>query len=151
MMQQQSETEIPFTYRRAIFWADTDAARIVYTGRFLDYMFEAIESWMRAYIGTDWFLQTVDEKRGGPIAHVDLDFHAQVSPRDTLDLRVFLERVGSTSVTFRIEAYANATTHAFTGRCVSVGYDYEAGGKMPISSERRQIMEDYQKACGENQ
>ena len=52
----QSETrKVPFTYRREIFWGDTDTARIVYTGKFADYILEAVEAWMRAYLGTDWF------------------------------------------------------------------------------------------------
>jgi acyl-CoA thioesterase FadM len=146
-MSDQDDNAIPFTYVRSIFWGDTDTAQIVFTGKFLDYMFEAMESWMRAYTGSDWFIQTVDEKRGGPIAHLDLDFHSQVTPRDTLHIKVFLDRIGATSVAFRVEGYANGETHAFTGRCVTVGYDYVSGEKMPISDARRKVMEAYQAAC----
>ncbi len=141
--------EIPFTYRREIFWGDTDAARIVYTGRFVDYMFEAAESWMRAYIGTDWFTQTVDEERGGPIAHMEFDFFARVSPRDTLSLEVLLDRIGDASLTFQVDGYANGEILAFTGQFVTVGFDYKAKAKLAISPERRAIMESYKAACDE--
>jgi acyl-CoA thioesterase FadM len=141
------EKPVPFVYERAIFWGDTDTAQIVYTGKFVDYMFEAIESFMRDRLGTDWFLQTVDEQRGGPIARLELDFHARVSPRDTLSVQVFLDRVGVSAVTFRVEGYIDGTTHAFTGRCVSVGYDYAAQSKMPIRPDRRAVLEAYKAAC----
>jgi acyl-CoA thioesterase FadM len=110
-------------------------------------MFEAIESFMRAHLGIDWFTQTVDEQRGGPIAHMEFDFHARVTPRDTLSLQVFLDRVGEAAVTWRVEGYANGTIHAFTGRCTSVGYDYAAGAKMPLPPDRRAILQAYKAEC----
>jgi len=143
-----SARPVPFVWQRPIFWGDTDAARIVYTGKFTDYMFEAIEAWMRAYLDTDWFIQTVDEHRGGPIAKLDFEFFSPLTPRDTLDLSVYLDRIGSSSVTFRVEGHADqGERHCFTGRCVTVGFDYEKGAAMAISPERRAIMEAYREAC----
>ena len=140
-------TDTPFTYDRAIFWGETDTAQIVYTGRFVDYMFEAIEAFTRHHLDTDWYVQTVDEKRGGPIVRLEFDFHSPLSPRDTLSMHVLIDRVGEASIAYRIEGYANGDRHAFTGRCVSVGYDYAAQAKMPISPERRAILEAYKTAC----
>jgi acyl-CoA thioesterase FadM len=34
----------PFVHRRRILWGETDAARIAYTARFLDFAMEAAEA-----------------------------------------------------------------------------------------------------------
>ncbi|MGI9415715.1 MAG: acyl-CoA thioesterase [Hyphomicrobiales bacterium] len=137
----------PFTYRREIFWGDTDTAQIVYTGRFADFMLEAVESWMRAYLGTDWFKQTVDEGRGGPIVHLEIDFMSPLTPKDGLEVDVFIEDFGTAAITYLCAGYTSDRRLSFRGKLVTVGYSYRQGKKQPLTQDMRRILQDYQEAC----
>lgn len=138
---------IPFLYRRTLFWGDTDTAQIAYTGKFIDFMLEAAESWMRAYLGTDWFIQTTEEKRGGPVVHLELDFMSPVTPKDTLDIEVRIEHAGESAITYQCTGYTEGRRLSFRGKFTSVGFDYASGAKQPIPARTREIIKDYQRKC----
>jgi len=147
-MPQSENRQAPFTYRREIFWGDTDTARIVYTGKFADFILEAVEAWMRAYLGTDWFVQTVEEGRGGPIVHLEIDFMSPLTPKDGLEVDVFIEKFGTAAITYSCVGYSSERRLSFRGKLVTVGYSYVEGRKQPLTEEMRQILRDYQDACG---
>ena len=146
-MSEPASPKPPFTYRRDIFWGDTDTARIVYTGKFADFILEAVEAWMRAYLGTDWFVQTVDEDRGGPIVRLEIDFMSPLTPKDGLEVDVFIEDVGTAAITYRCVGYTSERRLSFSGKLVSVGYNYAEGRKQPLTDDMRKILQDYQDAC----
>jgi 4-hydroxybenzoyl-CoA thioesterase len=111
----------PFVQRRPVVWGDTDPARIVYTGRFLDFMLEAIEALMRERVGADWYRMNVDEKIGTPFVNVGLDFKSPVTPREPLDIRVLVARVGRSSVTCAVQGSgAESGVLRFTGTATFV-------------------------------
>ncbi len=141
------EREIPFVYRRPLFWGDTDTAQIAYTGKFVDFMLEAVEAWMRAYLETDWFIQTTEEKRGGPVVHLDVDFMSPLTPKDTLEVEVRIEHAGESAVTYHCTGYGNARRLSFAGKFTSVGFDYASNAKQPLGKQTREIIENYQRAC----
>src|SRR5687767_3262902 len=97
-------TDAPFVHHRRVSWADTDAARIAYTGRFLDFAMEAIEAWWRERMGIDWYELNVDRGIGTPFVHVALDFRSPVTPRDTMAMTVMLTRLGGSSLRFAVIA-----------------------------------------------
>lgn len=139
--------DAPFVYRRAIFWGDTDTAQIAYTGKFVDFMMEAAEAWMRAYLGTDWFVQTTEDKRGGPVVHLEVDFMSPLTPKDELEVEVRIDRAGENAITYHCTGYGSGRRLSFRGKFTSVGFDYASRTKQPISDETRAIIEDYQRAC----
>lgn len=147
MDQTATDREIPFVYRRQLFWGDTDTAQIAYTGKFVDFMLEATEAWMRAYLGTDWFIQTTEDKRGGPIAHLEVEFLSPLTPKDALEVEVRIERAGASAITYHCTGYGNDRRLSFRGRLTSVGFDYAARAKMPLPIRTREIIEDYQRKC----
>ena len=121
----------PFVHRRTIVWGDTDPAAIVYTGRFLDFMLEAIEALMRERIGADWYRMTVDDKVGTPFVNVGLDFKSPVTPREPLDIRVLVSRVGRTSVTCAAQGSgAESGVLKFTG---SATFVFAAASRKPCA------------------
>ena len=89
-----------FVHHRRITWGETDAARIAYTARFLDFAMEAVEAWWRERIGIDWYDLNVDRGIGTPFVHASLDFRSPVTPRDTLATTVTLTRLGGSSLRF---------------------------------------------------
>ena len=142
-----NETPIPFVYTRPIFWGDTDTAQIAYTGRFVDFMMEAAESWMRVYLGADWFVQATEMKRGGPIAHLEMDFMSPLTPKDLLEVEVRIPRAGETSITYECTGYGNDRRLSFRGRFTSVGFEYASGTKKPLPQEWRDSIAEYQQRC----
>lgn len=140
-------SEVPFIYRRQLFWGDTDTARIAYTGKFADFMLEAAEAWMRAYLGTDWFIQATEEQRGGPVVHLEIDFMSPLTPRDVLEIEVRIEHAGETSITYGCTGFANGDRLSFRGKFTSVGFDYAANAKQPLPERTRAIIEDYRQKC----
>lgn len=91
-----------FTHTRRITWGETDAARIGYTARFLDFAMEAVERWFQERLGTGWYEMNVDEGIGTPFVHVRMDFRSPVTPRDTLTSTVRLARLGGSSLRFAV-------------------------------------------------
>ncbi len=94
-----------FKQLRVVNWADTDAAAIVYTGRLVEFMLEAIEAWFRDRLEINWYELNVDRHIVTPFVNVSVDFSHPVTPRQNLEIVVGIERVGTTSVTYRVHAY----------------------------------------------
>ena len=92
----------PFVHRRRILWGETDAARIAYTARFLDFAMEALEGWFQDRLGVGWYELNVDHGVGTPFVHASLDFRSPVTPRDTLDSSVLLVGRGRSSLRFAV-------------------------------------------------
>ena len=145
-MSRPIDLPVPFTYRREIFWGDTDTALIVYTGRFLDYALEAIEAWFRATLGTDWYAMNVDLGLGTPYVHVDIDFISPLTPRDVLEVRVHVASIGRSSLGFSVAGYANGERLSFRGNLVSAFVNIKTMAKIAIPDEYRGRIEAYRDA-----
>jgi len=135
----------PFVHRRTVAWGDTDSAAIVYTARFLDYMLEAIEALMRERAGADWYRLNVDENIGTPFVNVGLDFKSPVTPREPLDIRVLVARIGRSSVTYAVQGSgAESGVLKFTGSATSVfvtARDVTVAGPRDIPDVYRRALE----------
>ena len=60
-------------HRRRVLRGETDAARIAYTARFLDFAMEATEAWFRDRLGAGWYELNFDHGIGTPFVHASLD------------------------------------------------------------------------------
>jgi acyl-CoA thioesterase FadM len=84
-------SELPFTVRRTVRWADCDPAGVVYTGQFSEYLLGAVIHFLKHVglaPGSD-----IHKENGTvlPCKHMSLTFHVALWPDDVVDLRV---RVG---------------------------------------------------------
>jgi acyl-CoA thioesterase FadM len=130
---------LPFVHRRTITWGDTDPARMAYTGRFPDFMLEAIEAWFRARLDTDWYRLNVDEGMGTPFVNLAMDFKSPVTPREAVDIAVRLARVGTSSLSFAVEAHGADTRRlCFTGTATCVFVDAKQLKPIPIPDKYRE-------------
>ncbi len=96
-----------FVHRRRILWGETDAARIAYTARFLDFAMEATEAWFRERLGAGWYELNLDHGIGTPFVHASLDFRSPLTPRDELETAVALARLGGSSLRFSLAGRAD--------------------------------------------
>ena len=100
----------PFVHDIRVTWADCDPAKIAYTGRLPAMALDAINAWWEAHLGGDgWFQMEVDRNVGTPFVHLSMDFRSPVTPRHTLKCAVWPKRLGTKSITFRVEASQNGT------------------------------------------
>lgn len=137
----------PFVHRRVINWSDTDAARIVYTVRFLDYLMEAVEGWFRTVVGSSWYEMNVDRGIGTPVVNINFDFKAPLTPRDVLQLTVLVERAGRASITFNVAGDRDDGVRSFIARLTCCAVDNEAMKSVDIPAEWRERIEDYMVRC----
>ncbi|MFZ0486927.1 MAG: thioesterase family protein [Arenicellales bacterium] len=138
---------VPFVHHRVINWGDTDAARIVYTGRFLDFALEAIEDWFRTVVGYGWYEMNMDLGIGTPFVKASIDFKAPLTPRDGLRTTVVVERAGRASITFNVTGERDDGVCSFSGALVCC---VVAAGKMEpveIPVDWRERIDHYTARC----
>lgn len=111
----------PFVHTLVPTWGESDPALMVYKGRFPDYALRAIDAWMSANVGADFYRMNVDWGVGTPFVHLECDFRSPATPRDTLLLAVEVADIGRTSLTFRVTCrIAEDDRLCFEGRFVCV-------------------------------
>lgn len=137
----------PYVHHRIINWSDTDAAQIVYTVRFLDYVMEAVEGWFRSVVGSSWYEMNVDRGIGTPIVNVNVDFKAALTPRDVLQLTVLVERAGRASITLNVAGDRDDGVRSFSARLTCCAVDNKEMKSVAIPTEWRERIEDYMARC----
>lgn len=112
--------DVAFSHEIRVTWGDCDPARIAYTGRIPNWALDAINAWWEAHLGGDgWFQMELDRGYGTPFVHMSLDFRATITPRHRLICKVAPTKLGTKSITFRVEGYQDETL-CFEGTFVCV-------------------------------
>lgn len=130
-----------FCHRINVTWGDCDPAKIAYTGRLPCFALDAINSWWEAHLGGDgWFQMELDRNVGTPFVRLELDFFHPVTPRHDLICHVWPEKLGNTSITFRVDAEQDGII-CFSTRAVSVFTAADKFSKRMPPEEIRRIVE----------
>lgn len=137
----------PFIHKRRITWGDTDTAQIAYTGIFPDIALKAIEAWFEAVLGINWFVNTSEQDRGNPFVHMEMDFVSPLTPRDTVHTVVWVDSIGTSSMTFYVEGHVPPARKAFTGKFTTVFVRSSIRKPLKIPGEERALAQAYQDAC----
>jgi 4-hydroxybenzoyl-CoA thioesterase/acyl-CoA thioester hydrolase len=118
-----------FEAQRRVEFRDTDAAAIVHFSAFFP-MMESVEHEFLRSIGVT-VLPAHDDVDGltWPRISVGCDFHGPARFEDLLDFAVFVDRVGSSSVSYRFEITCRQQPVA-TGKIVAVCCRLAAGGNL---------------------
>jgi 4-hydroxybenzoyl-CoA thioesterase len=128
----------PYVHRYQVAFADTDAARIAFTGRFPMFALDAIDGWFRDRLGTDWYRLNADLGTGTPFVHLSVDMRSPLTPRDVLLTTVLLGKAGRSSLEFRVVGRTEAEgRESFVGRFVCVFVASETGRPIPIPDRFR--------------
>lgn len=93
----------PFEHPIRVTWGDCDPAKIVYTARLPWFALDAINAWWEHHGGAGWFQMELDQNIGTPFVNMQMNFRAPVTPRHPLLCAVWPNRLGETSVGFRVE------------------------------------------------
>ena len=124
-----------------VTWGDCDPAKIVYTARLPWFALDAINGWWEAHLGGDgWFQMELDRNVGTPFVRLEMDFRHPVTPRHVLNCHVWPEKLGETSITFRVDGEQDGNL-CFSTRTVSVFIVADEFAKRKPPQEIREIVE----------
>lgn len=134
-----------FEHQTLIHWGDCDPANIVYTGRIPNFCLDAIDAYLGDRAGGGWFIQENDNNMGMPFVRMEIDFRHPVTPRHPLVCRVWPAKIGTSSVTFRVEGRQDGVV-CFEGLFIEVVTVADKFAKQPIPDHLRSVLEaDLQK------
>ncbi|MBT7759142.1 MAG: DUF924 family protein, partial [Rhodospirillaceae bacterium] len=146
---QRPQRDIPFTVRRRINWGDSDTAEIAYTGSFIPIAIDALELWYEAVLGHT-FYQLKQQNMGNPAVSLHFDFHAPIVVGERLDIAIFVEKLGRTSISHRFEMTKVGgplvCTASFTAALVKDVNSSKIKAH-PFPVEWRQRIEGYEREC----
>ena len=137
----------PFVYVRRVRWGECDPAKIAYTGNIPGMALEAVEDWVKACTGADWYVGHLDQGIGTPFVHLSCDFTAPITPRHDLVCHLTVERLGRASVATRVEALQDGRL-CLKARYVFACVDAESMKPIPIPPAIRARMRRFAEAQG---
>ncbi|MFO0995062.1 MAG: thioesterase family protein [Alphaproteobacteria bacterium] len=107
------------TLRRTVSWSESDPAGMMNSPRAFDYAIDAIELVYRQALGITFLGLIERHALGAPLVHLSCDYTAPLAEGDRLTLTAWIERLGTSSITWRVEARRSDRKVAFTVRLVS--------------------------------
>jgi 4-hydroxybenzoyl-CoA thioesterase len=132
-----------FRYERPVRFADVDAARMVFFGRFCDYCHDALEALFEQIDGGYPHLTMVRDV-GVPTVHIDFDFKAPLRYGDVAIIDVDVLRIGEHSITFRhtVKRKADGVVSAIA-RHVVVSARISHLEALPVPGDMRALLEQH--------
>ncbi len=137
----------PVVVRRTVKWGEIDFARVAFTGKFLDWMLEAAETWFTHLMGEHWAAFDVRHDVTLPVVGTQLDFHIALHPGEQLDLTVTLARIGRSSHTVAIKGENARGDHCFDGTLTFAAIDPETEKSVAMPDILKERLEAYNAAC----
>lgn len=128
-----------FEHEIRVTWGDCDPAAIAYTARIPWFALDAIDAWWDHHGVGGWYGLNLDLNIGTPFVKMNIDFRAPVTPRHRLICAVWPNRLGETSVGFRVEGRQDGTL-CFEGDFVSVFIISDRFRKLPPPERIREIV-----------
>ena len=135
-----------FAVDRLVRFSHCDPGGIVYFPRYFDLMNALVEDWFYQRLGLDYAGRLMADGQGLPTVHAECDFSAPSRMGETLTWRLEVERIGTTSVTVRIDAGC-AGEDRLRATLVLVATSLESHRPIPIPDDLRQAVETYRSEC----
>jgi acyl-CoA thioesterase FadM len=130
-----------FTHEIRVGWGDCDPARIAYTARIPAWALESIDAWWEHHLdGDGWFQMETDRNIGTPFVGLSMAFRSPVTPRHRLLCQVRPIKLGTKSITFRVEGYQNDTL-CFEGEFTCVFTVADTFTSQPAPPDIRALVE----------
>jgi len=125
-----------FTTTILVRFGDLDAAGIAYYPNLVNYLHESFEDFFVGCIGRP-YPEVYAEGLGFPTVKLDVEFAAPVRYGDHVEMRLFVEQVGRSSVQMRYEAFV-ASRPVFRARNVAVMVEMKTFRPTPLPAWLRE-------------
>jgi 4-hydroxybenzoyl-CoA thioesterase len=127
-------------------FGDVDKAGIVYYPVIFHYLHVALEDFFAGYVGIPYHRLIEEERLGFPTVHDSADFYKPLRYGDTLEITVFISRVGESAATFEFRVRKKGSDYLLARSTeVKVAIDMDTWEKRPIPEKYRTVL----LACGE--
>lgn len=147
MQLKKADYRIPYAHHRKIRFGETDAATIVYTARFFEYALDAIDAWYADVLTVSLYSLNVEHKISCPFVHASIDFQSALRPGDDLAVTVLIQKLGNSSLTFRVLGRLLDGTATFSGTFIVVFVDGAAMRSIPIPAQVVERVNEYIDRC----
>lgn len=122
-------------YRRAIRFADTDAAGVAHFSSLLAIVEEAIHDFFQSR-----GVPILDNKSGWPFVSIQADYTAGCRFQDEISVTVEMNRIGSSSLAFSFHAVKSDATACFAGKATLCHIDPAIHAPAPIPKKTRNAL-----------
>ena len=119
-----------FTTTILVRFGDLDAAGIAYYPNLVNFLHESFEDFFVGHVGRP-YPEVYAEGLGFPTVKLEVEFEAPVRYGDHVEMRLFVERVGRSSVQMRYEAFVGGQPR-FRARNVAVVVDMKPFRPQPL-------------------
>ena len=127
----------------AVRFGDVDKAGIVYYPRIFHYLHVAQEDFFAGYMGIAYHRLIEDERLGFPTVSDATDFIKVIRYGDTLEIAVWIARVGVSSVTFEFRIYRQGSDELLARSSqVKVAVNMDTWEKVAIPEAYRKLFTD---------
>lgn len=137
----------PFTQRIPVRFHHTDPAGYVFFPRYFEMLQAAVEDWFNEGLGLNYYDLVNNERLGLPTAHTECTFTKPCRLGDFLDLTLFLERIGNSSIRVRFVGMVDGEMR-LEARSVLVIISLNDGAPRRISEDLRMRLEAYMAGQG---
>ena len=102
-----NEPDTLFSRRHKIYRVDTDAAGIVFPSRVVDFAVKLVNSWFSERV----FLERDAPELRAVFASLSCSFLSPMRPKDVLEIRLALRRIGRSSLGFELVGHRETDDH----------------------------------------
>ena len=132
----------PLCHSVTVSWGDCDPAQIAYTANIPGWGLLAIEAWYRQILGADWYALNLEYGTGTPFVALDFQFKSPVRPGASLEIKVYVKRIGNSSLHHYVEAKQDDSLR-FIGNTSAVFVDARTMQSISIPPNMRSSIERY--------
>ncbi len=138
----------PFTLGLPVRFTHTDPAGYVFFPRYFEMLQAVVEEWFTQALGQKYADFVLDRKLGLPTAHTECTFEAPCRLGEPLQITLYLEHIGRTSLRARFVGRVEGEQR-LVARSALVVTNLEDGRPSPIDEDLRGRLEAYQTACAQ--
>ena len=131
---------MPVTVRHRVDFSMIDIARIAYYPRLYGMAHLAFEELWMPVTGEDYTHWLYERKLGFPVRHIETEFHRPLHHGDTAVTELWVEAMGTTSLTFRYRMTNQDGRLIWTSRQVCVVVDIETLKPLAIPDDLREAL-----------
>ncbi len=135
----------PFTLGLPVRFTYTDPAGYVFFPRYFEMLQAVVEEWFTQSLGIKYADFVLDRRLGLPTAHTECTFEAPCRLGDPLEITLYLEHVGRSSIRVRFVGRVEGEQR-LVARSVLVVASLDDGRPLPIDDDLRARLEAYRAA-----
>jgi len=139
----------PFTLGLPVRFTHTDPAGYVFFPRYFEMFQAVVEEWFNQSLKLNYAELVMGKRRGLPTAHTECDFKKPCRLGEPLEITLYLERIGRSSMRVRYVGRVNGERR-MNALSDLVIVNLDNGRPLEIDPDLRARLEAYKAVCGQD-